>query len=86
MTSSDLSYAVELSDGLEITDTDLSFSENSQILDNSEVLDPEKDNEFVNDNDKLPTSCCTERNDMDKEESFQSRLITVFLFCEVGIV
>ena len=84
MTSSDLSYAVELSDGLDITDTDLSFSENSQILDNSEVLDPEKDNEFVNDNDKLSTSCCTERNDMDKEES--SRLITVFLFCEVGIV
>ena len=86
MTSSDLSYAVELSDSLEITDTDLSFSENSQILDNSELLDPEQDNEFINDNDKLSTSCCTESNDMDKEESFQGRLITVFLFSEVWIV
>ena len=47
MTSSDLSYAVELSDGLDITDTDLSFSENSQILDNSELLDPEQDSELL---------------------------------------
>ena len=83
MTSSDLSYAVEVRDGLEITDTDLSFSEIFQILDNSELLDTEQDNEFVNDNDKLSTSCCTESNGMDKEESFQGRLITVFLFSEV---
>ena len=83
MTSSDLSYAVEVRDGLKITDTDLRFSEISQILDNSELLDTEQDNEFVNDNDKLSTSCCTESNGMDKEESFQGRLITVFLFSEV---
>ena len=83
MTSSDLSYAVPVRDGLEITDTDLRFSEISQILDNSELLDTEQDNEFVNDNDKLSTSCCTESNGMDKEESFQGRLITVFLFSEV---
>ena len=86
MTSSDLSYAVPVRDGLEITDTDLRFSEISQILDNSELLDTEQDNEFVNDNDKLSTSCCTESNGMDKEESFQGRLITVFLFSEVWIV
>ena len=83
MTSSDLSYAVELSDGVEITDTDLSFSENSQTLDNSELLDPEQENEFVNDKDIISTSCCTESNDIDKEESFQGDLITVFLFSEV---
>ena len=59
MTSSDLSYAGELSDGFEITHTDLRFSENSQILGNRELLDPEQDNEFVNDNDKLLISCCT---------------------------
>ena len=47
MTSSDLSYAVELSDGLEITDTDLSFSKNSQILDNNELLDPKQDNSLM---------------------------------------
>ena len=76
MTSSDLSYAVELSDGLDITDTYLSFLENSQILDNSELLDPEQDSE-------LSVSCRTESNNMDKEKSFPGTLITVFLFSEV---
>ena len=82
MTSSDLSYAVELSDGLEITDTDLSFSD-SQILYNNELLDPKQDNEFIDDSDILSTSCCTESNDRDKEESLQGILITVFSFGEV---
>ena len=70
MTFSDLSYRVELSDGLEIKNTDLSFSESSQILDNSELLDPKHDNQFVNDSDILSTLRCTESYDMDKEESF----------------
>lgn len=39
-----LSYAVDLSDGLQITETDSNFSENSQILDDSELLDPKQDN------------------------------------------
>ena len=47
MTSGDLSLADELTGGLEITDTDLSFSENSQILNNNELLDPKHDNEFI---------------------------------------
>ena len=38
-----LSYAVDLSDGLQITETDSNFSENFQILDDSELLDPKQD-------------------------------------------
>ena len=38
------------------------FSENSQTLDNTDLLDPEKCNEFVNDRD-----ICRENNDMDKK-------------------
>ena len=39
--------------------------------------------QFVNDGDKLSTSCCTESNDMDKEESLQGILIAVISFCAV---
>ena len=77
------SYAVELSDGLEIKTLIWDFEKILKISDDNELLDRKQDNEFVHDRDMLFISCSTESIDMNKEESLQSILITVFLFGEV---